>query len=203
MAITNTPALSHWNYFLALEADLANLSRYVEFTPDNYGTYSIEMVHLLLASASEVDVILKQLCALETPEAHADNIEAYRRSLRILEPNIGLVSVSLPRFGLELTPWENWQDDKSPTWWVDHNKVKHERGMHFPRANLKNVLNAMSGLFIALIFYYRTQTEIKRLVPAPQFFMAPRDLVNLAHSFGGETGLFYKREATNTGMLLP
>ena len=195
MAITTTPALSHWNYFLALEADLANLSRYVEFTPENYGTYSIEMAHLLLAAASEVDVVLKQLCVVVAPDERADNIEIYRRVLRTLEPSIASVSVSLPRFGLDLTPWTNWQEDKSPGWWVDHNKVKHERGAHFPRANLKNVLNAMSGLFIALIFYYRTQAEVKRLVPAPQLFMAPRDLVNLAHTLGGETGLFYKRDA--------
>ena len=195
MAITTTPALSHWNYFLALEADLANLSRYVEFTPDNYRAYSIEMVHLLLASASEVDVVLKQLCVVVAPEKRADNIEIYREVLQTLDPSIAGVSVSLPRFGLDLTPWANWQDDKSPEWWVDHNKVKHERGTHFQKANLKNVLNAMSGLFVVLIFYYRTQTEVKRLVPPPQLFMAPRDLVNLAHTLGGETGLFYKRDA--------
>lgn len=35
----------HWNYFLALERDLETVSRYVEFTPDNYKIHSIELAH--------------------------------------------------------------------------------------------------------------------------------------------------------------
>jgi len=31
MAINTSNSLDHWNYFLALEKDLENLSRYVEF----------------------------------------------------------------------------------------------------------------------------------------------------------------------------
>ena len=45
MAITQQPALLHWNYFLALEADLGTLSRFVELTANNFATYSIEQVH--------------------------------------------------------------------------------------------------------------------------------------------------------------
>ena len=54
--------LIHWNYFLAIESDLERLSRYVEFSKDNYKTYSLAMAHLLLSSASEVDVVLKGIC---------------------------------------------------------------------------------------------------------------------------------------------
>jgi hypothetical protein len=49
----------HWNYFLAIESDLENLSRYIEFIDTNFKTYSIELAHLLLASSSEIDVVLK------------------------------------------------------------------------------------------------------------------------------------------------
>lgn len=198
MAINSNASLSHWNYFLALESDLAELSRFVEFTRDNYTTYSLEMVHLLLATASEVDVVLRQYCARLAPgkPPRPDNIEDYRKVIRSHEPKMTMVSVSIPRFGLELTPWVNWQEDRSPDWWVDHNKVKHKRGAHFSRANLKNVLNAMGGLFVVLIFYYRGQTKDRRLVPAPDLFMAPSDLVNRAHTLGGETGLYYKDDAS-------
>ena len=127
------------------------------------------------------------------PDERADNIEAYRKTLGLLEPSIATVNVSLPRFGLELTPWANWQEDRSPDWWVAHNKVKHERGAYFPRANLKNVLNAMGGLFIALVFYYLIQTEVIRLAPVPELFMAPRELIERAHSLDGDTALYYNR----------
>ena len=59
MAITERESLSYWNYFLALEADLERLSRFVEFTSVNFQTYSLEMARLLLTGASEVDVVAK------------------------------------------------------------------------------------------------------------------------------------------------
>ena len=62
MGIKAGASLIHWNYFLALESDLAQVSRYIEFDSNNYRTYSIELSHLLLASSSEVDVIAKGIC---------------------------------------------------------------------------------------------------------------------------------------------
>ena len=46
----------HWNYYIALEQDLSKVSRFIEFSEDNFETYSIELAHLLLAASSEVDV---------------------------------------------------------------------------------------------------------------------------------------------------
>ena len=40
---------SHWNYFLAIEEDLENLSRYIDLREDNFGTYSIETAKILMA----------------------------------------------------------------------------------------------------------------------------------------------------------
>jgi hypothetical protein len=59
----------YWNYFLALERDLEIVSRYVEFTEDNYPVYSIELAHLLLAAASEIDTVAKLTCAIIAPNA--------------------------------------------------------------------------------------------------------------------------------------
>ena len=52
----------HWNYFIALEQDLIKVSRFIEFSQENFNTYSIELAHLLLATSSEIDVVLKALC---------------------------------------------------------------------------------------------------------------------------------------------
>ena len=51
----------HWNYFLAIEKDLEHLSRYIEFSDANLGTYSIELTHLLLSASSEVDVVMMNI----------------------------------------------------------------------------------------------------------------------------------------------
>ena len=56
----------HWNYFLALEADVCKLSRYIELQKDNYETYSIELVRILFAACSEIEVVMKLLCEAQT-----------------------------------------------------------------------------------------------------------------------------------------
>ena len=62
MAITSRKIEVHWNYLLAIEKDLENLSRFVEFYDDNFKCYSIEISRLLMASAAEIDVICRQIC---------------------------------------------------------------------------------------------------------------------------------------------
>lgn len=193
MAITQQPTLLHWNYFLALEADLSVLSRFVEFTEDNFATYSIEQVRLFLTAASEVDVVMKQYCAVLAPAESAENIEQYRGIIHPLRPGLSSATASLPRFGVTLTPWSNWQQNRTPAWWADHNRVKHQRSEYFASAHLKNVLNAVGALFLLLIMYYREQADLRRLVPAPALFSSTPDLVQRRHAFDGETGLYFQR----------
>src|ERR1700693_737083 len=75
----------HWNYFLALEKDVETLSRYIEFCKDNLNTYSIELAHLLLSSASEIDTVAKCICSILEPTAKADNINDYRKIINAAE----------------------------------------------------------------------------------------------------------------------
>ena len=46
MGIQEQESLLHWNYYLALESDLEKVARYIEFTQDNFGAYSIELAHI-------------------------------------------------------------------------------------------------------------------------------------------------------------
>ena len=74
MAIKEKDKHLHWNYFLAVENDVEKLSRYIEFTKDNFKVYSLEMTHLLLAASSEVDVVAKLICEREASNHSAANI---------------------------------------------------------------------------------------------------------------------------------
>lgn len=193
MGIQETSSLLHWNYFLALESDVERLARFVEFRSDNFGAYSIEMAHLLLAAASEVDVVAKQLCIKMDGTANAQNIERYREVLRHCHPEIESSFVTIPRYGLELRPWSNWQNDKTPDWWQDHNRVKHQRGEHFQLANVKNVLNAMAGLFLIVLYYYRGVIDGRRIEPPPNLFTPPPELAKIAPTCGGRMALFFTK----------
>ena len=156
----------HWNYFLALERDLEGVSRYIEFCKDNLNTYSIELAHLLLSSASEIDTIAKSVCSILDPKAKPKNIDQYRKIIRTAEENqpglpvhpksavfyddlkhrMSDLKVLLPRYNMVLMPWKSWAEDKNPDWWQSYNKVKHERNNHFNEATLRNALYSVAGL---------------------------------------------------------
>lgn len=140
----------HWHYFAVLEEDLLTASRYVDFSEDNFGTYSIEFAHLLFAASSEVEVVFKKLCELHSPKAATKTMDDLRRALR--EPtHLHRMSVTVPRFHMEFSPWDNWRDAKNPDWWQSYNAVKHERHTSFRKATLEAAMKAIAGLFLAVL----------------------------------------------------
>jgi hypothetical protein len=165
---------------MAFDSDLVELSRYVEFSEDNFGCYSLEVARILLASAAEVDVVCKLLCQPFDP--NADNILQYRDALVPAIPSLPDSTVELHRFGLTLRPWDEWKTTKAgnrvPFWWSDYNKVKHKRSVHFQRANLKNTLNAVAGLFVLVLHLYRDKAVVGALSPRPQILDVPHSLVS-------------------------
>jgi hypothetical protein len=168
MSITATKTDPHWNYFLSTEADLIELSRYIEFDKRNYKCFSVEMARLLMAAAAEVDVVCKQLCLAVNPVSRANSINQYRGEILRAFPMIPQFEVLAPRYGLHLKPWLNWRrPNKPPDWWTAYNKTKHHRHTEYHRACLKNVLNAVSGLFVVCLYLYRDKAEQGQLVPSP------------------------------------
>jgi hypothetical protein len=153
--ITATTSKLHWNYFLALERDMEAVSRYIEFSTPNLDVYSIELAHLLFAAASEVDVIAKLVCSILDSSAARENMNDYRSVIMARKPDLASMPVLIPRYGLQLTPWDNWTTGSNPDWWGSYNKVKHQRDQHFDRATLKNALNALGGLLALSFHYYR------------------------------------------------
>lgn len=165
MGINSHSSLDYWNYFLALERDLENLSRFIEFSEDNFKCYSLEMTRLLFAASSEVDVVAKLICKQLNPSSNADKIDEYRKEIQPSYSNISEFFIEIPRFGLKLQPWDNWNNGKNPLWWNAYNKVKHVRSSYFKMANLKNVLNAVAGLYIFVLYLYKEKAEACELVP--------------------------------------
>lgn len=164
MGIQVKDTLIHWNYFLALENDLEQVSRYIEFNSNNFRTYSIELAHLLLAASSEVDVIAKGICGFLEPNSPAGNINQYREIINRNLPDFRKEQVFVPRFNLTLKPWSNWafvKNPRNPLWWRSYNNVKHERNEYFAEANLKNVLNSVGGLLVTVFHFYKLKFSIE------------------------------------------
>jgi hypothetical protein len=171
MTIATDKTLIHWNYFLALETDLIQLSRYIEFNPRNFECYSLENARILMAATQEVDVVCKLICKAMDPASTADNIHRYREKILSLYPKFSHFPVEMKQYGLKLSPWDNFNNQSGvPDWWIANNKVKHERHSDFHQANLKNVLNAVAGLYVCCLYFYKDVIESGDIRPMPKVF---------------------------------
>jgi len=169
MGIQTNKIEVHWNYLLALERDLNEISRYVEFDEKNFKCFSIEIARILLASGAEVDVVCKQICKKINEKSSADNINKYRNEIVPVFSEIPKFQILLPRFGLTLMPWDEWNNPSGvPFWWTAYNKTKHKRDSEYDKANLKNALNSVAGLFVMVLYLYKDKAEAAKLLPLPQ-----------------------------------
>ncbi|MCP5304969.1 MAG: hypothetical protein H6953_05955 [Chromatiaceae bacterium] len=125
----------------------------------NYGTYSIEFAHIILAAASETDVLLKQICELIDSNRKVSAINGYRSVIAENHKQFFEHGAVIERYGLSFKPWENWPEEEGPEWWVGYNKVKHHRSTHFEKANLHNALQAVAALFITNLEFMLQQRE--------------------------------------------
>ena len=150
---------THWNYFLALEADLEVCSRYVDFSADNFNVFSIEFAKILQASSSEIDVVAKILCKKIASGERRRNIDDYRNVILSKYSKFSEVELKIERYCLNFTPWSEWKNGNNPSWWKSYNNVKHERDRYFSEASLENVLNSMAGLMCILLYCFSLETN--------------------------------------------
>ena len=102
----------------------------------------------------------------------------------------------IPRYRLRLKPWENWGDpDGVPDWWTASNKIKHQRATEYHRASLKNVLNAVAGLFVVCPYLYKDKAKLGELSPNPSILRPSEDRFGGFYHGGYEIGISYDLES--------
>jgi hypothetical protein len=150
-----SPLLVHWSFFEAIDADLHEYSRYIEFDARNFAAYSVNFARLYLSICSEIDVVLKMLCKHLGQPAQGSDINHYRDVITQKYQNFGTSRVLVRPMNRLFVPWSEWKTPKkdNPAWWRSYNDVKHERNVYFTEANLKNVLLSASGLLVALWYW--------------------------------------------------
>lgn len=192
MAIIESQKLSHWNFFLAVEEDLHNLSRFIEFTTDNFETHSLELARILFAGAAEVDVVAKQLCERLVPGCCVSNMNTYGNLFSERLPILSEARVTIPRHGLTFQPWKNLHARSVPDWWKAYNEVKHQRHEKYSSANLKNALNSVAGLFLITLFHYNDEATSGQLNPNPSLFRLGEPLGYDMLMWGSSNGIVYR-----------
>lgn len=181
-----------WAYYLTLEKRLVEVSQYIEFVYELRKTYSRELLSLLQAVGSEIDVCGKSIAEY----FHRDDSKLGKAPIGrwgfVLQnelPSMLSRSVSTP-LGINCIPWDNWRHEKSydkngkeifrlskgkenPEWWRAYNATKHRRKSlihkdcsEFNRATLQNVVMAMCGLYVlenTFLSYLSSKVHISRV----------------------------------------
>jgi hypothetical protein len=164
--------LPYWDYFLSIESDLEQCGRFVEFSEQNFNTYSIQFARIIMAASSEFDNVAKALCKTISPSESALSINEYYPIIQKKYPKFFECEVHLYRYNLCFKPWEGWTAEGGPEWWSKgYNKIKHNRDDHFSQANLKNAIVSTAGLLVGIVYYYNSSYDE---CPAIKINLAPR-----------------------------
>ena len=163
----------YWSMYRNLEEKVISIQKYIEFSEKNFNTYSDELLILLTIICSEVNTIYKLI------DSKSNKITDFRRFVMNEKNNFKDIvneEVHLIKYNnIIFKPFEAWKTDSYVLdWWNAYNKGKHERNelLNYEKANLKNVLNALAGLFLLEIYYYNrryydpsSKETIKYIIP--------------------------------------
>jgi uncharacterized membrane protein YsdA (DUF1294 family) len=142
--------LNIWYYYLVLEEDLANTSRFVE--PKQKDVFSFEFLKIIILSASEVETTFKHICREITD--NKDNpgiIGQYKNIILSKFPNITKATVKVYRTQESILPFLEWENGRLG-WWDTYQKIKHNRGRTFQKATYSNAVSALSALYILILY---------------------------------------------------
>lgn len=143
-----------WNYFLSIERDLSETSRYIE--PDEQeNTHSFEFYKIIMLSCAEIESAFKKLCKEVAPDGKHGNMENYKSVILKKFPRICSCKVVVPRWGSqEICPFAEW-GSKPLFWWDAYQNVKHSRFSYMKEATYKNAVYALAALYVVLLYLYK------------------------------------------------
>jgi len=153
--------LNYWKYFLSIEEELINTSKYVEFDNDNMRVFSTEFTKIILTASSEVDVLLAEISKLYGLTKKKPNFKDHFNIINKHVISLMSENVYLKNYGLIVSPFADWNDSEELAWHKSYNKLKHKRGTHYKEGNLENALLSVGALFTTSIHYYLCKAEIK------------------------------------------
>ena len=150
----------YWKHYKFLEKQFLDIERYVAIEKDNYAVYSNEFLNLFVLICNEYDAITAEYCNSMKESAKPLNMVEKNK---LLSENIKdfkdlSISTKYKYDNIKILPFSKFATEKTYEWWQAYNLVKHKRSNidsetkkpNYYKANLKNVLTALSALYIIL-----------------------------------------------------
>jgi hypothetical protein len=164
-----------WNNYKSIEFDFLEFLEFVPYHKSNLKVYSPKLTGLLLQIGGYIDSAFKDMAnyfntnaeyrkkdgtlgRCKTSKIIANVKDAYCvfETVYSLSSNNGGHMIAKLDFGdVELHPFQGFSSVfKSPEWWSAYNKVKHQYSLHYEKASLNNVLEALAGAFLLNVVHY-------------------------------------------------
>ncbi len=143
-----------WNYFLSIERDLYETSRYIE-PEDQEKTYSFEFYKIIMLSCAEIETAFKQMCKFIEPNRKCGCIADYKDVILSKFPQICTCEVVVQRWhGRAIQPFGGW--DTGPlSWWGSYQDIKHSRFLKIKQANYEVAVYSLAALYVLILYLYR------------------------------------------------
>lgn len=143
----------YWRYYLSLEKDFIQLTRYVGLYEENFNVFSDEIHKQLISVGVEFENISKRICeVLDINLSDEPNIKEFKQWIPKVE--IKIIDIySLNNF--TLLPFEVINGKIQLKWWKNYNSIKHNRLFNYKEVTFKNLLDALAALFYAEMFLIR------------------------------------------------
>lgn len=140
----------YWRYYLSLEKDFIQLTRYVGLYEENFNVFSDEIHKQLISVGIEFENVSKKICEILSINLPARaNITHFNQW--IPQEEIKVITIySLNQF--ILLPFKIENVDTLWKWWNNYNSIKHNRLFNYKEVTFKNLLDALSALFYAEMF---------------------------------------------------
>lgn len=160
-----------WNNYQSIESDFLRFLEYAPYHKSNIKMYSPKLTGFLLQIGGYVDSAFKGMAdyfnfrtykkkkRAKKKDTVADIVDAYclfEDIYNLSSNNGGHVIAKLDFGDKEMYPFKDFSSSqfKSPEWWLAYNKVKHEYSLHYKKASLDNVLEALAGAFLLNVTHY-------------------------------------------------
>lgn len=170
--------------FLLILEDLKKLFEYVEPSKESFNSFSFRIHELFMRTCIEIEANFKAIVNENGYEPEISrsgnpiyNINVYKKVN--LSHHLSDYEVGLPQWAtselIKFKPFEAWAQPNQPLdWYQAYNKSKHDRQDNFRYANLKNLLQAVSGLLCLLHSQFRGEdfsaSDIGRSVGGYDFY---------------------------------
>lgn len=155
----------YWRYYLSLEKDFIQLTRYVGLYEENFNVFSDEIHKQLISVGIEFENVSKKICEILSINLPARaNITHFNQW--IPQEEIKVITIySLNQF--ILLPFKIENVDTLWKWWNNYNSIKHNRLFNYKEVTFKNLLDALSALFYAEMFFIKEIGQRNNEVDVP------------------------------------